>query len=68
MMAVKVTSVNKKNQVSNNVSSQSVVYPTEREYKENEQQKTTTIMSKLIISNCGSIAFRAVPLYLKSGN
>ena len=53
--------------VSNNISSQSVVSPTEKESKENQQQNDTTMMSNSII-DCGSIALRTVPVYLKSGN
>ena len=51
----------------NNISSQSVVSPTEKESKENKQQNDTTMMSRSII-DCGSIALRTVPVYLKSGN
>ena len=41
--------------------------PTEGETKQKEKQNNTTMMSKRV-GNCGNIALRTVPVYLKNGN
>ena len=45
----------------------SVVPSTEGEPKQKDNQKNTTMMSDTF-ENCGNIALRTIPVYLKSGN
>ena len=54
----------RQNQLSSNVAHQGAV---SRESEQKEQQNNTTMMSKEV-SDCGNIALRTIPVYLKSGN
>lgn len=41
--------------------------PNEGKFKQKEHRNDTTMMSKSV-GNCGNIALRTIPVYLKSGN
>ena len=55
------------NQLPSVVNQQVTVSLTEGEPKQKEKQNNTTMMSKTV-GNCGNIALRTIPVYLKSGN
>ena len=55
------------NQSSSEISHKAVVSSTEGEPKQKDNQKNTTMMSDTV-ENCGNIALRTIPVYLKSGN
>ena len=55
------------NQLPSVVTQQVEAFPTEGETKQKEKQNNTTMMSKTV-GNCGNVALRTVPVYLKSGN
>ena len=59
--------VNQRQNVNQSPSEISVVPSTEGEPKQKDNQKNTTMMSDTF-ENCGNIALRTIPVYLKSGN
>ena len=55
------------NQSSSEISHKAVVSSTKGEPKQKDNQKITTMMSDTV-ENCGNIALRTIPVYLKSDN